>query len=321
MENRANYALIGAFVIISLLAAVAFLAWLTNYEADQTFDNYEVVFTGPVRGLSKGSEVRYNGLRVGDVQRLRWSEEDSNTVIADIQVIEGTPIHRDSPARLEPQGLTGLNYIQVTTGPSAEAFSGRKPYQIDGSMSQFDTLLDDSGSLIEGGQKALGRINAVMSPDAIQDFHAILANLRTLSGNVKNTEIDGALVERVLRSFDKAARDVSAAAIAVDKAATEFDTITLEDSKLLMAQMGETLEELDKTLMAFTGTANSATLLTEDSRDAINRLSNSGLTDMEETADAMRRLMITLNEMMDKLEKDPRGFISGEEPTIMELPQ
>ena len=79
MENKAHYALIGTFVLIAALAAVAFFAWLANAQFDQQFDEYEVVFTGPVRGLTKGSEVRYNGLRVGEVMRLRWDEEESDS--------------------------------------------------------------------------------------------------------------------------------------------------------------------------------------------------------------------------------------------------
>ena len=35
METKANYALIGAFVLLAFAAAVAFVAWLSNSEFDQ----------------------------------------------------------------------------------------------------------------------------------------------------------------------------------------------------------------------------------------------------------------------------------------------
>ena len=88
MESKANYALIGTFVLIAMLAAVAFITWISSAQFDQEYDEYEVVFVGPVRGLSRGSEVRYNGLNVGEVVGLRWDDDDNNTVIARVRVVD-----------------------------------------------------------------------------------------------------------------------------------------------------------------------------------------------------------------------------------------
>lgn len=321
MENKANYALIGSFVIIAVFAAVAFISWLSNSQFDQQFDEYEVVFTGPVRGLSRGSEVRYNGLRVGEVLRLAWDKDDNNTVIAYVQVVENTPVHIDSIAQLEPQGLTGLNYIQITTGPSGEMFRGRGPYQISGRMSQLDNFLDSGGSVIESTQKALNRVNVTLSEDAINDFHGILSNINDITGRVSNAEVDAKLVERVLVAFEQAALDVSEAALSTDKAARDFDALVNGDVKDIIARAEVTMAELDKMLVGITKFADGATVLTADSRDAINRISNSGLTDLEETAEGLRRLVRSVNAIVDKLDQNPVSFIAGEERETMEIPQ
>jgi len=85
MENKAHYALIGTFVLLSFLAIIAFILWLSNMQFNQQFDDYEISFNGPVRGLSQGSEVRFNGLKVGEVTRLRLDQRDNNVVLADIR--------------------------------------------------------------------------------------------------------------------------------------------------------------------------------------------------------------------------------------------
>lgn len=321
MENKANYALIGAFVLIAALAGVAFTAWLSNSQFDQQFDDYEVIFTGPVRGLSRGSEVRYNGLRVGEVTRLAWDAEDNNTIIADIQIVENTPVHRDSIAQLEPQGLTGLNYVQITAGPSGEAFRGRGPYQITGRMSQIDSFLDSGGSIIEETQKALNRVNVTLSQDAITDFHDILANIASITGKADNIDLDAQTLERVLLSFERAAMDVSEAAIETEAAAKSFDELVNGEVKSLLARAEVSMAELDKMLSGISKFADGGTELTEDASDAINRLSNSGLTDMEETAEGLRRLIASLNELVEKLDENPVAFIAGAEREVMELPQ
>jgi len=117
MESKANYALVGVFVLAVLAAVLSFVLWFSNAQFDQQYDDYEVVFQGAVRGLSQGSEVRFNGLPVGEVTGLGLDANNSNAVIAKIQVQANTPVHIDSTAQLEPQGLRGLNYMKVFKTP------------------------------------------------------------------------------------------------------------------------------------------------------------------------------------------------------------
>jgi len=209
MESKAHYALIGIFVFISFVLAICFVAWLSNAQFDQQFENYEVTFNGPVRGMSQGSEVRFNGLRVGEVTKLSLDPNDSSSVVASIQVTSDTPVHTNSYAQLEPLGLTGQNYIQIFSGgedfPLLRDLPGRDTYRIPGRMSQIDSFVEGGSSVIESAQFALGRVNAVLSEEAIDDFHGILANINTLSRKLAEAEIDSDLVSRVLVSFEAAA--------------------------------------------------------------------------------------------------------------------
>lgn len=65
MERHANFALVGASSIALLLAAVVFVVWLGG--SAQERDSYRIVFNGPVRGLSVGGEVQFNGINVGEM--------------------------------------------------------------------------------------------------------------------------------------------------------------------------------------------------------------------------------------------------------------
>ena len=57
MEREANYGLIGGLTLVLLGAAFAFVLWLGQSQFTSDFDEYRVVFDGPVRGLNQGSEV------------------------------------------------------------------------------------------------------------------------------------------------------------------------------------------------------------------------------------------------------------------------
>jgi len=325
MESKAHYALIGIFVFISFILAICFVAWLSNAQFDQQFDDYEVTFNGPVRGVSQGSEVRFNGLRVGEVVKLSLDPNDSSSVITSIQVTSDTPVHTNSYAQLEPLGLTGQNYIQIFSGgedfPLLRDLPGKGAYRIPGRMSQIDSFVEGGSSVIESAQFALGRVNAVLSEEAITDFHGILANVNRLSAKLADADIDPDIVNRVLLSFEVAANNVSEAALAVDLAADETNDLVKTDVRKFIARAEKSLAEIDTTLASFTGFAEGGRALTVDASDAINRLSNSGLTDIEETTDGLRRLMITLNRIADSVDQNPTGFIAGTTKQEVELPQ
>ncbi len=325
MENRAHYALIGTFVLVALFAIIAFVAWLSSAQFDQQFDEYEVTFNGAVRGLSQGSEVRFNGLKVGEVRRLRLDPQNSSAVLVDIQVANDTPVDTKSFARLEPLGLTGLNYIQVFAGGGdtdlMRSLPDNEPRRIEGQMSQLDTFLDDGGSVIESVQMALNRVNVVMSNDAIEDFQSILSNINTITDNLRDADIDQDLLNDTLVAIEKAAKDVSKAALEVDTTAKEFDALLENDVKSVIARAEVSMVELDKALGSIGTAADGTGGLITDSRDAINRISNSGLRDIEETIDAIRRMVIALGRVADSIEQNPRQFIIGAEKEVVELPQ
>lgn len=325
MENKAHYALIGTFVLIALFAVIAFVAWLSNAQFDQQFDEYEISFQGGVQGMSQGTEVRFNGLNVGDVTRLRIDPNDTNAVLVNIQVETDTPIDTKSIGRMEPLGLTGLNYIQIVPGgegfPLIKELPGKGPYRLVGEASRIDVLLGGGGTVIEAAQSALARVNTVMSEQGIADFHDILANVSQITNNLRDLDVDPDVVERTLLAIEQAAKDVSVAALAVDVAAKDFDTLVQNDVKSALARAEVSMGELDKALGSIGTAADGTGELITDGRDAINRLSNSGLTDMEETIDGIRRIVESLARVADSLEQNPTAFIAGTEKETVELPQ
>ena len=70
METKANYVLIGAFTLVVAAFLLVFGLWAAKYSSDRDWQEYMVVFTEPVTGLSEGSSVQYNGIAVGTVETL-----------------------------------------------------------------------------------------------------------------------------------------------------------------------------------------------------------------------------------------------------------
>jgi phospholipid/cholesterol/gamma-HCH transport system substrate-binding protein len=58
MEREANYAAVGAFVLLVIAMAGLFVYWYTDAREHRDFTRYEVYFDGSVSGLTRGAPVR-----------------------------------------------------------------------------------------------------------------------------------------------------------------------------------------------------------------------------------------------------------------------
>jgi len=208
MEHKAHYAIVGFFAIALAIAAGLFVVWLGRIDFDQEWSRYDVVFDGPVRGLTETSEVRFNGIKVGEVTRLYLDPEDPSRVIARIRVLEEAPLKSDSLAQLEPQGLTGLSYIQVTAGspgaPELEADGAEVP-RITSRPAQLDSSIERGEDVVSEAIEALRAINSVMSPENQETLATILENLEGFSEAVSGTEDTVARLETTLAEIGEAA--------------------------------------------------------------------------------------------------------------------
>ena len=121
METRANYALIGLFTLAVIAAAFGFVYWFSGGDRGQSRQSVRIVFSGSVSGLSNGSVVLFNGIRVGEVTDISLLPEDPRRVLSVVQVDARTPVRTDTRARLEYQGLTGVAQIALVGGESGRA--------------------------------------------------------------------------------------------------------------------------------------------------------------------------------------------------------
>ena len=80
MERKANYTAVGAFVILVVAAAFAFVYWYSDGRDRRNYERYEIYFPGSVTGLSEGSSVRYLGVEVGKVRRIRLDSRSPDRV-------------------------------------------------------------------------------------------------------------------------------------------------------------------------------------------------------------------------------------------------
>ena len=116
MDRDANYVAVGAFVVLVLAMATVFVLWYSHARERREYERYEVYFAGSVSGLNEGSTVRYLGVNVGRVARIRLDARAADRVQVLVDLDKSTPVTRDTLARLSLQGLS-LIHISEPTRP------------------------------------------------------------------------------------------------------------------------------------------------------------------------------------------------------------
>lgn len=317
MENRAHYVLIGGFAIGVSVVMMLFALWFARASFNQTFAVYDVVFVGPVRGLATGGEVRFQGIKVGELTNLRLDPKDPNRVLARVRIDANTPVRTSTTAQLEPLGLTGVSLIQLGAGnpkdPALKGKLGQAPPQIMGKPGQFEGLLAAGESVAVSAEQALQSVRTVLSPANVENFSNIIADLRKLSAELsKNKAIIGD-ADTAMIQVREAALSISNAAIAVEKLSGNVD----QRLEPVLTEVSSTLQQARKSLAAIERTADTGTQALTNIESAAGIAAVDTLPELGAAAEDLRRLAASLDVVVDELNQDPTGFlISSKRPTI-----
>lgn len=181
METKANYVAVGAFVLTCILALVVTLLWLAGAQYSHEYTYYRTNFRGAVTGLGKGTTVRYNGIDVGRVADLQFDPNDPQIVIVSLQVQPGLGIRTDSVSSIEPQGLTGGSYVEISggtkTAPMLTPAPGEKIAVIKAAPSALQQLTAGAPQLLGKLNLVAERLANLLSDDNQKHLANTLANL------------------------------------------------------------------------------------------------------------------------------------------------
>lgn len=295
METRGPYILVGTLVLVTMAIAAWFILWLGSGQRE--YDTYRILFEEQVSGLSDGGAVRFNGIQVGEVASLDFTEE--GLVEAVVRVDKKTPVKTDTIVRLELVGFTGLAVIQFEGGsanqPLLKESTRENPPMIKAQPSNV-------GLLLEGGEDIVKAVNAVLSPDNVQNISKIISNVDVITATFADSSDDIALflgnaaqlsgdLAKASDDLDRLLLDLDALATNEGKAALASVEMVAEEARLLVTTLKEISQENRSNIKAFTGT---------------------GLQQIGPGVTEIRRLVRTADNFLKQLERDPAGYLLGE---------
>ena len=266
METKANYLMIGGFVLGVLALGFIVVFWMSNFAGGGK--NYYVVFESSVAGLTTGSSVGFNGIRVGEVQSFALDPEDARKVQVLISVRDDTPVRENSHATIQSMGLTGGSGVQITPG------SPDSPFLVATAENPIPTIQADLGSgqgVFEAGSAALNNANVFIS------------------------KLNGLL-------------DQNEKAITTTMTNVEQVTTMLAEKK---DEIGQAIGDVKDGAQSFKSLSSKLEVSLGDNMDGLTRQARESLQEFGTFMREGRRVAVTLNRILEKLEADPKGFLLG----------
>lgn len=314
METRAHHVLIGAFTIIVVAAGLLFALWLAKASVSRQYDYYDIVFTQAVTGLSVGGMVQYNGIRIGEVDRLKLDPNNPSRVLVRIRVAVNTPIKVDTRATLGLAGLTGVSFIQLTGG-GAETPLLKPPGmdaipRIQADESALSKLLGGSEDLLGKINDIVTRANNLLSGDNVQHIEDTLAHLDQMTGTVAAQREDlGQMIQQLAEASSR-----------LNSALAESQTLLHTTNNLLEENGQQVMGNAAEAMASLNHAAGQIDQLLTANRAALN----SGLQGMEGLGPALRdtrQTMQSLQAMLRRMGNNPAGYLLGSERPQEYTPQ
>ena len=307
METRAHHVLIGLFTVLFVVGGMLFGLWLAKSSIDNTFKDYEVVFNEAVSGLSKGSSVQYNGIKVGDVIELRLDDKDPRRVLALIRLAANTPVKVDTKAKLALTGVTGTSIIQLSGGdpnsPPLKGKDGKLPV-IVASPSPIARLLTDGTDVISNVNMLLHNANKLFSPENVDSFGKTLNNLEQTTTAISSQRGD---IAQTLKQLSQVGKQATAALEQTTALMRNANGILNTQGQQMFSDAGKAMKSLEQS----TQTINA---LINNNEDSLNN-GMQGLNQLGPAVNELRETLSTLRAISRRLEANPSGFLLNREQT------
>ena len=311
MERQANFALVGALSVALLIGGLVFIVWLAQFSFNEAFDDYRINFRGPVSGLSKGGEVQFNGIKVGEITRIALDRNDPNLVVTDISVEEGTPVRVDSVATTAAQGITGVKYVQITPGtasrPLLQQAGGDDRPVIAAGRGRMEGIVQDASSLMRDGAQALARINLLLSESNIATISQTLGDVGAVSAELRARRGMFASLDSTFARLDRAAADLQATTAAARRTMGGDNRGALADVGAAAADLRGAVAGMRQLIARVDG--------------SVVQLSATTLPEMNATLGSIQETAAALNSLTSDIRQDPRAALTRPAGREVEVPR
>ncbi len=310
MDRDANYVAVGAFVLLVIAMATAFIFWYSEHADKRSYTRYEIYFHGSVSGLTNGSPVRYLGVDVGKVVRIMLdpSQPKRVRVVADIDTV--APIDSRTRASLSLQGVTGLLFIDLEQNRKAAAPQplpqGRDYPVIASAPSDFDVLLGSLPALTTHAVELVDHLNEVFSDANVAALRATIDNARQASERLPATIRD---VQSLVDEIRTSTREVNGAAAGL-RAIAAHSAPQVESTMAHIAVVTDNLAATTRRLDQ----------LVAENGPQLTRFTDQGLPELERLLRDSQAAALQIRDLSRSLQQNPSRLLYQPKKSGIQVP-
>ena len=292
MEREANYAAVGAFVLLVTAMAGLFVYWYTDAREHRDFTRYEVYFDGSVSGLTQGAAVRYLGVNVGRVVSMYIDHRNAGRVQVIVDIDSATPVSEESVAELSQQGVTGVLFIDLLRNAGNKRLLSAVPSErypvIRSSRSNIDLLLASLPEMVGRATDVLGRMQQLLDADNLKSISHAFKNLDASTRNLPDTirQLNALIID--LHETSSEFRATAASVRGVTETAGPQLRDAVNHIAVVTAQLSDATANLDQMISENRGNVRA---FTRDTLPQVDRLlgdSRATLTEVRDLAHSLR---------------------------------
>ncbi|MBE0713918.1 MAG: MCE family protein, partial [Candidatus Aminicenantes bacterium] len=163
---------LGVFLSLATVIFIAVAGFFIIPKLRDPGDEYTVNFQDTsVQGLIVGSLVKYRGVEMGRVIRIRVNPTDLDSVLVDVKIRPGLVMKTDMRAVLVYVGLTGQKYIELSGGTLAA-----ENLRAHAEIATGRGLGEKAEDIVANIDTTAKRITELLAPENIERFSAFLEN-------------------------------------------------------------------------------------------------------------------------------------------------
>lgn len=304
-RKKSLYFVVGFFVTVGTIAALSMILWLGASKYLRKGVKYVTYFDESVQGLQIDSAVKYRGVEIGNVDKIRVAPDDKLIeVVIKVDLRKGT--ERKLVSQLKSAGITGIVFIEL---------DNRDPNKPDRSppiafRSEYPTIPSQPSdtarifSQIEDVYKKIDKIDFEGISNGIKD------TMKSVETTLSNPRINSILVnaDSVTAGLNKT---VQLANMRLED--RKFDEILLEtkgavtDSRKLIKSVQDEMYA-----MKLADTAVKANRMVE----GLEKKSRAISFELEATSENLRQTTDTLDQLMDRVKTTPSDILFSKPPVL-----
>ena len=302
-RKKSLYFVVGFFVTVGTISALAMVLWLGASKYLRTGVKYVTFFDESVQGLQVDSAVKYRGVEVGSVEKIRVAPDNRLIeVVIKVNLRKGT--ERGLVAQLKAVGITGIAFVEL---------DNRDPKKPDRSPHiAFKTEYPAIPSQPSDTARIFSEIEDIYKEIVKIDFEGISKGLTDMMKSVETT-LSNPRINSILANADSVTAGLDKTVLLTNQRLedSKLDEILVEargavtDARKLINGVKEELHA-----MKLAETAGKANRMV----DVLERRTRAISFELEETSENLRQTTDTLDQLMDRVRSTPSDILFSKPP-------